>query len=196
MDTDKRVRAVAVYGASSARLDAVFYEAARAVGRCIAEAGAAVVNGGGARGLMGATIDGALAAGGAAIGVIPEFMHQKGWAHPGLTRLEVTDGMHSRKKLMADLATGVIALPGGVGTLDELMEIITWRQLRLFNGPVVILNTDHYYDPLLAMLEQAERRYFTREHARGRLFDVTTDPAEAVRLALAIPQNDADCHCC
>lgn len=181
------MKAITVYGASSSEIDPIFFEAARTVGRLIAEAGHALVDGGGDRGLMGAVNDGALSAGGEAIGVIPKFMADKGWGHKGLTRMEITDGMHSRKQRMADLASAVIALPGGVGTLDELMEIITWRQLGLFKKPVIILNTDNYYAPLLSMIAEAERRGFMRKGQPAKLFDVTSDPAEAVRLATTTP---------
>lgn len=180
------MKSITVYGASSSHIDQVFFEAARKVGRLIAESGFALVDGGGDHGLMGAVNDGALEAGGQAIGVIPGFMAEKGWGHKGLTSMVVTDGMHSRKQRMADLASAVIALPGGVGTLDELMEIITWRQLGLFKKPVIILNTDNYYDPLLSMIDRAEQRGFMREGQPARLFNVTDDPAEAVRLATTV----------
>lgn len=176
--------AVTVYGASSTHIDEKYFRVGRSVGRLLAEAGADVINGGGAVGLMGATIDGALEAGGTAIGIIPEFMAAKGWGHKSLTRMIVAADMHSRKKAMADMSTAVIALPGGVGTLDELMEIITWRQLRLYTGQVVILNTDGFYDPLLAMLARAEEQGFMRKGAEQRLFTVAATPEEAVRLAL------------
>ncbi len=175
--------AITVYGASSASLDHVFYEAARLVGFEAAKNGMAIVNGGGRAGLMGAVTDGCLEAGGTAIGVIPRFMVERGWQHPGLSRIEVTETMHQRKQLMADLATGIIALPGGIGTMDELMEIITWRQLGLFNGNIVIFNTDGYWNEMLAMLETASRRHFMRSTGPDSLWTVTDDPAEAVRIA-------------
>lgn len=143
----------------------------------------AIVNGGGRAGLMGAVTDGCLEAGGTSIGVIPRFMVERGWQHPGLSRIEVTETMHQRKQLMADLATGIIALPGGIGTMDELMEIITWRQLGLFNGNIVIFNTDGYWNEMLAMLETASRRHFMRSTGPDSLWTVTDDPAEAVRIA-------------
>lgn len=175
--------AITVYGASSANLEPIFYEAARRVGAEAARLGVAVVNGGGRAGLMGAVNDGCLDAGGTAVGVIPGFMVERGWQHPGLTHLEVTETMHERKQLMAELATGVIAMPGGVGTMDELMEIITWRQLGLFKGNIVIFNTDGYWNDLLAMLDTASRRKFMRPTPLGSLWTVTDDPEEAVRIA-------------
>lgn len=176
--------AVTVYGASADGLDPVFHDAARILAFEAVRHNVAVITGGGTKGMMGAVNDAVLEAGGTAIGIIPQFMVDKGWGHQGLSAVEVTDGMHSRKALMARLSTGVIALPGGVGTLDELMEIITWRQLGLFDGNVVILNVDGYWDDLLAMLATAERRGFMRKGTRHDLWHVTSDPAEALRLAI------------
>lgn len=178
------LKAITVYGASADGLDEVFHTAARRVAEEAVRRGAAVVNGGGTQGMMGSVNDTVLAAGGTAIGVIPRFMVERGWGHKGLSRCEVSEGMHDRKARMAELATGVIALPGGVGTLDELMEIITWRQLGLFDGQVVILNVGGYWDDLLRMLGTAEKRGFMRKGTRGDLWYVTDDPVEAVARAL------------
>ena len=180
------MRAITVYGASAAGLQEVFHNAARQLAHEAVRLGASVITGGGTQGMMGTVNDTVLADGGTAIGIIPRFMVEKGWGHKGLSKIEVTDDMHSRKALMARLSTGVIALPGGVGTLDELMEIITWRQLGLFNGNVVILNVDGYWDNLLRMLDTAEDRGFMRKGSRSDLWHVTTEPAEAVRLALGV----------
>lgn len=182
---DKTMTAITVYGASASNLAPVFHEAARKLALTAVQMGAAVITGGGTQGMMGTVNDTVLSAGGTAIGIIPQFMVDKGWGHKGLTRVEVTDGMHSRKAMMARLSTGVIALPGGVGTMDELMEIITWRQLGLFRGNVVILNIDGYWDNLLSMLETAEERGFMRKGTRSDLWFVTSDPEEAVRVALS-----------
>jgi uncharacterized protein (TIGR00730 family) len=175
--------AITVYSASSQNIDKAYFDAAIEVGRLAAQNGIAVVNGGGKMGLMGAVNQGAIEAGGETIGVIPQFMVERGWHHPSLSRLEVTDSMHTRKELMAKLATGVIALPGGVGTLDELMEIICWRQLGLFSGNIVILNVGGYYDNLIAMLRTATEGGFMRPDHLQNLFTVTDSPAEAVKIA-------------
>ena len=137
--------AVTIYGASSPKINPAYLEAADRVGRLLAHAGVPLVCGGGRTGIMAAAIDGAITAGGTAIGVLPEFMVERQWQHPGLTRMEVTPDMHARKELMAGMARAVIAMPGGVGTLEELLEIITWRQLGLYQGNVV---TDRQPDPL------------------------------------------------
>lgn len=179
-------KAITVYGASADRLDAVYHEAARQLALEAVAHNLTVITGGGTQGMMGTVNDTVIAAGGRAVGIIPRFMVDKGWGHKGLWATEVTDGMHTRKALMAELSDGVIALPGGVGTLDELMEIITWRQLGLFNGNVVILNVNGYWDDLLKMLDTAQRQGFMRKGARNDLWTVTTDPAEAVRLAAGL----------
>lgn len=180
-------KAITVYGASAAGLDKVYHDAAASVARCAVAAGVAVVNGGGTAGMMGTINDTVLACGGVAVGVIPQFMVDRGWGHRNLTHCEVAADMHSRKQRMAALADGVIALPGGVGTMDELMEIITWRQLGLFTGNVVILNIAGYWDDLLRMLDTAARRGFMRKigHDSGDtpLWHVTDDPAIAVAVA-------------
>lgn len=176
-------KAITVYGASSSHIDPSYFEAARQVGAAIARRGFAVVNGGGSMGLMGASIDGALAEGGRAIGILPEFMMARGWGHPKLTRTEVVADMHERKKRMAELATGVIALPGGMGTYEELFEIMTARQLGLFTGNIVLLNTNGYYDPLLALLRHTYEQHFMNEDHFRQIITVTADPEEAVRIA-------------
>lgn len=174
---------ITVYGASSDRIDSCYTDAARTLGRLIAEAGRPLVCGGGRKGIMGAAIEGAIAAGGEAVGVIPQFMVDRSWHNPALSRMIVTDGMHPRKRTMAQLSVAAIACPGGIGTFEELTEIITWRELGLWHGNIVILNTRDYYGPLLEMLDKASRLNFMRSPA-GTLWSVASTPEEAVRLAL------------
>lgn len=184
--------AITIYGSSSANLAPVFYDAARRTGVLIARAGFDLVSGGGRAGLMGAAIEGAHEAGGKVIGVLPAFMIERGWDHPGLDVTIPTPDMHTRKSVMASYAAGVIALPGGIGTLDELMEIITWRQLGLWDGPVVILDTDGYYTPLLEMLAVAGERGFMRPVAPGKeLWTVASTPAEAVEYVKKRLEDDS-----
>lgn len=184
-----QTQAVTLYGASSSRIDRKYLDAAHQVGSLLAKAGVGLVCGGGRTGVMGAAIEGATEAGGVAVGVLPDFMVERGWQHPRLTRMEITPDMHSRKELMARLSRGVIAMPGGVGTLEELLEIITWHQLGLYNGNVVILNIDGYYDPLLLMLERSiECHFMNPDHAS--LWHVATTPAEAVDIVLNMPVTD------
>ena len=150
-----------------------------------------VINGAGNSGLMCAVSDAALAAGGTVTGVIPRFMVEQDWCHKGLTDLVEVDSMHERKQRMADLSDAVIALPGGCGTLEELLEVITWKQLGLYLNPIVILNINGYFDPLLEMFRRAVDEHFMRpQHAA--LWTVASTPAEAVGLIFSEPVWDAN----
>lgn len=176
-------KCVVVYGASSEKIDPRYKEEAYMLGKAIAAHGITLVTGGGKSGIMKAAIDGATDAGGHTIGVLPDFMIERNWQHPSLTQVISTDGMHSRKHTMAQMSIAAIACPGGCGTLEELMEIITWRQLGLFQGRVVILNTCGYYDPLLDMLRKSiEAGFMHPDHAD--LWEVAYTPQQAVEMAL------------
>lgn len=178
----KSHNAICIYCASSANISPTYVSAAKSIGLYVAKTGRALVCGAGRSGLMGAATDAALEAKGEVIGVIPRFMVDNGWNHPRITTLEVTDDMHSRKQRMAELSHGVIALPGGCGTMEELLEIITWKQLGLFHGNIVILNTNGYYNPLIEMLERAvEQRFMSEDHKS--LWIITNTPQEAVDAA-------------
>jgi uncharacterized protein (TIGR00730 family) len=159
-------RSVCVYCASSRACDTEYYGVARTLGGLLAAAGCTVVYGGGRAGSMGALADGALAAGGRIVGVIPRFMVDLEWGHDDLTELHVVEDMRTRKHEMLTRATAVVALAGGTGTLEELFEAITLKRLGLFLGPIVIVNTRGFYDPLLAQLSAAiERRFMDARHA-------------------------------
>ena len=179
-----------VYSASSGQVPAVYLEAARTLGRLIASGNHPLVNGAGRTGLMGACTDACLAAGGKAIGVIPQFMIDQGWQHRGMTELIITPDMHRRKELMAEKSDACIALAGGVGTLEELLEIITWKQLGLYLKPIIILNTNGYYDALLAQLQRAADECFMRPQHTA-IWSVAATPEEAIQLALTTPLWDA-----
>lgn len=183
------IKTVCVYSASSTKIPEVYFRAADELGRLLGNRGLRVVNGAGNIGLMRAVSDATLAAGGTVTGVIPRFMVEQGWYHDGLTELIVTETMHERKRRMADLADAVIALPGGCGTFEELLEIITWKQLGLFANPIVILNTDGYYDALLALFERAVRENFMRDQHSG-MWAIAQTPEEAVRLIFTLPPWD------
>ena len=170
-----------VYGASSAEAEKVFVDAAYELGGLIARSGKRLVSGAGSTGLMAAVEDGALDAGGVSIGIIPQFMVDNGWLHHGLTETIITPNMHERKNRMAQMADAVVALPGGTGTFEELFEIITWKMLGLFVKPIVILNTDNYYDPLLEMLDRTADRHFMNPVFR-KLWAVAKTPEEAIML--------------
>ena len=180
------IKNVCVYSASSTQIAPAYFEAATQLGRLLAIKGINLINGAGSIGLMAATSNAALAHGGTVTGVIPRFMVEQGWHHTGLTRLIETDTMHERKQLMAEMSDGVIALPGGCGTLEELMEIITWKQLGLYLKPIIILNIDGFYNPLLEMLHRAIDEHFMRsEH--GGIWQVATSAREAVELLYTTP---------
>lgn len=156
---------VAVFCGSSTQVDPGFLEIAKSLGRQMAMQQIELVYGGASIGLMGAVADAALEAGGRVTGVMPDFMMNLECTHPGLTDLKIVSSMHERKKVMSDLAQGFVTLPGGFGTLDELFEIITWRQIRLHEKPIGILNHQGYFDSLIAFAENAVKCGFVRrEH--------------------------------
>lgn len=158
------IRSVCVYCGSSGRGPQSHHEAARQLGTMLGENGIRLVFGGGRIGLMGVVADAALAAGGEVVGIIPDFLQDLELGHNGCTELIVTDSMHTRKQKMAELADGFAILPGGLGTLDEAFEIITWKQLGLHDKPVVVADVDGYWAPFRAMVDQMiENRYMRIE---------------------------------
>ena len=181
-----QIKNVCVYSASSTKIAPVYFAVAEELGHLLASKGINLINGAGSIGLMAATSNAALASGGTVTGVIPQFMVEQGWHHTGLTQLISTETMHERKRLMADMSDGVIALPGGCGTLEELLEIITWKQLGLYLKPIVVLNVEGYFNPLLEMLQKAIDENFMRpEH--GNIWVVAETPEEAVQLLYDTP---------
>lgn len=183
------IKRVAVYAASSSQVSSEYIDAAAELGRTLAAEGIEIVYGAGKVGLMGALADAALDAGGKVTGVIPQFMVDNGWCREKLTNLIVTPDMHTRKEKIVSLADATIALPGGVGTLEELMEIITWKQLGLYANPIVILNTRGYFNPLKEMLERAVEDKFMREIHRN-LWSIADTPRQAADLIRNTPQWD------
>ena len=184
-----KIASVCVYSASSTKIDPVYFDTAYELGTLLGQQHIRLINGAGNMGLMSAVSDAVLAAGGGVTGVIPRFMVEQGWHHTGLTRLVEVESMHERKKMMADLSDAVIALPGGCGTLEELLEIITWKQLGLYLNPVVILNVKGYFDPLLAMLQRAVEENFMRTQ-HGSIWHVAKTVREAVELVHTVPLWD------
>ena len=169
---------VCVYCASSRQTDAAYYEAAVTLGRSLAERGATIVYGGGAVGSMGVLADAALAAGGKVIGVLPRFMYDLEWGHRRLTELRLVADLHERKRLMIEAVDAIVALPGGSGTLEELMEAITWKRLGLHGHPIVVVNLRGFFDPLVAQLERCiEERFMDPRH---RAMWTVVDSAAAV----------------
>jgi uncharacterized protein (TIGR00730 family) len=189
------IHSVAVFCGSSLGTDPRFAAAARELGRGLAQGGFRLVYGGGHVGLMGVLADGAIAAGGTVIGVIPEFLERREVAHDGLSELIVTDSMHARKRRMFDLADAFISFAGGLGTLDETFEILTWRQLRLHDKPILICDVAGQAAALLGVLDAAISAGFATpdisglyEHVHGvaaaleRLRHLTTAPGDAAAL--------------
>lgn len=173
------IKNVCVFCGSARGSDPAYADAARQIGATLARSGIGVVYGGGHVGLMGIVADAALAEGGRAIGIIPEPLARKEIAHEGLTELIVVPDMHTRKAMMAERSDAFLTLPGGVGTLEELFEILTWAVLRLHRKPIGILNVAGYYDPLLELLDHIVGRSFLPKHYLSAL-TVGTDPEELI----------------
>ncbi|MET8880423.1 TIGR00730 family Rossman fold protein [Streptomyces rubiginosohelvolus] len=175
---------ITVYAGSALGNRAVYREAAEGFARDLATAGHEIVYGGGAVGLMGVVADAALAAGGRVTGVIPRSLVDAEVAHPGLTDLRVVDTMHERKQLMADLGECFVAMPGGVGTIEEILEVWAWLVLGHHDKPVVLLNTDGYWDRLVRMTNRMSVSGFLRPEEAGTLASV----ADAAELFETIQQ--------
>jgi uncharacterized protein (TIGR00730 family) len=173
------VMRVCIFAASSSRVDNEYAITASRLGALLALEGIDVVYGGGGIGLMGKLADSVLENGGIITGVIPSFMKEEGWGHNGLTELIVTTDMNERKKKMFSMSDAVVALPGGVGTLEELTEAITLKQLSLFDGPIIILNTLGYYDSLFTFIEHMIENQFMRFEHKG-IWESVTTPEEVI----------------
>jgi uncharacterized protein (TIGR00730 family) len=184
-------RAVCVYCASSSSCDPAHHAVARRVGELLAEDGRPVVYGGSRMGSMGAVADGALSRGGRVVGVLPRFLRDMELSHDGLTELHIVEDMRTRKHLMLSQAEAVVALPGGCGTFEELLEAITLKRLGIFLGPIVILNWRDYYAPLLALLESAIRERFMDARHRD-IWSVVSDPDGILPTLAAAPPWSAD----
>lgn len=180
---------VTIYCASSANVDKHYFDATAQLATLLATLHIRIVYGAGRQGLMGCIADKMLAHGGEVTGVIPEFMVERDWSHKGLSELIITPNMHTRKEKMAHIGKAAIALPGGIGTLEELLEIITWKQLGLYTHPIIILNTQGYYNPLLEMLQQALDHKFMRDIHAG-LWYVANTPEEVITALETLPEWD------
>jgi uncharacterized protein (TIGR00730 family) len=172
---------VCVYCASSPDISTIYLDAATQLGQLLAENKITCINGAGKQGLMGAINNSILLHGGKVCGIIPQFMVENGWCHTELSEIIVTETMHERKAQMARSADAIIALPGGLGTLEELAEIITWKQLGLYKNPVIILNINGYYDSLLTFFETMMSEKFMSENYRN-LWQVAGTLEEAMEM--------------
>ena len=177
------IRSAVVFCGSRPGRDPAWRDAALALGRGMAQAGVHLIYGGGRTGLMGAVADGALEAGGTVTGIIPDFLQAREVAHSGVTEMIVTSSMHVRKQLMSERADAFVVMPGGLGTLDETMEIITWRQLGLHDKPILIVNVKGWATRMLAMLDGFVTDGYSEASTSG-LYEVLPDvPAVLARLA-------------
>lgn len=156
------INSICVYSASSPQVNECYLKSAKKLGVLFAKHRIELIYGAGKVGLMGALADAVLERGGKVTGIIPSFMIEQHWHHTRLTQLVEVESMHARKQKMAALSDGIVALPGGCGTLEELLEIITWKQLGLYTKPIVIVNANGFYDPLLEMLNKAIDEKFMR----------------------------------
>lgn len=171
---------VCVFAASSSRIDTIYSVAASELGVLLAGSGMSILYGGGGIGLMGKLADAALEKGGMITGVIPEFMKAEGWGHPGVRNMIVTVDMGERKKWLFDRADAVVALPGGIGTLEELTEAITLKQLGIYKGPIIILNIADFYKSLLSFLNQLIEGGFLRLEHKD-IWQIASSPTEVIR---------------
>ncbi|MGE0025828.1 MAG: TIGR00730 family Rossman fold protein [Thermoleophilia bacterium] len=185
-----RPPAVCVYAGSSPGADPAFAEAAVALGRTIAGRGLELVYGGGAVGLMGAVADAAMAAGGRVTGIIPRALEEREIGHREVTDLVVVETMHERKAMMAHRSGCFIALPGGIGTLEELVEALTWTQLGIHRKPVGLLDVSGYWGPLMALLDHAVEQRFVRPEHRSDLLSGTDPGLLLDALAAWRPSHD------
>ncbi len=180
---------IAVYCASSTQISECYFRDARRLGQLMAERGVTLVNGAGNMGLMAESSNGCLEAGGKAIGVIPTFMIKEGWCHDGMTEIIETADMHERQAKMAEITDAGIFLPGGIGTFAEMTELIVWKQLGLYLKPIILLNTNGYFDSMLNTLNHAIRENFMRP-VHADIWRVAPTPEEALKMALETPLWD------
>jgi len=188
---DKKINNVCVYCASSTKTDKRYTNAARLLGEFLAKNNVAITYGGGAVGSMGALAEGALSENGTVTGVIPEFMYELEWGKPDLTNLKVVPDIHIRKRTMLENADAVIALPGGSGTLEELLEAITWKRLGLYTNPIILVNIAGFYAPLIQMLNHSiDERFMDQRHRE--MWSVVEDVEHVLDAIQSAPAWDSD----
>ncbi len=181
------IKRVCVYCASSSMVDEEYKRQAYRLGEMMASAGVEIKFGSGSVGLMGELAKGALSKHGSVVGVIPQFMIDEGWGNDTVSRQIITDSMHERKKIMAEDIDAAIALPGGCGTMEEMLEIITWKQLGLFDKPIIILNVNHFYDDLLRMMDKIVSENFMRKEHLA-IWSVVDDASQVIKAIEEAPK--------
>jgi uncharacterized protein (TIGR00730 family) len=191
---EKSSKYICVFCGSADGAKPAYLAATRELGRTIASKGYGLVYGGATAGLMGAVADAALSAGGEVIGVIPDVLMDREIAHRGLTELHAVHTMHERKALMASRADAFVALPGGFGTMDEFLEILTWAQLRIHSKPCVLLNVGGYYDALLEFLDHALEQGFLKMENRRRVLVTKDVPGTLVEIERAWAHVEVSGH--
>lgn len=180
---------ICVYCGSSSQVNNHFFQEAETLGKIFAQNNIELIYGAGGIGIMGAIADAVLQNGGEVTGVIPQFMVDAGWSKSQITHTIVTPNMHERKAKMAELSDAAVALPGGIGTFEELMEILTWKQLGLTTKPIIIVNIDGYFNPLLQMLEQAVTEKFMRD-IHKTMWTVVDSADQVLEAILTAPEWD------
>ena len=181
------INRVCVYCASSRQCDQIYHDAATRLGGFLARNQVTIVYGGGKSGSMGALADGALAEGGRVIGVLPRFMDEVEWGHQRLSELILVNDMHERKRLMIQEVDAVIAMPGACGTWEELFEAMSFKRLGLYAGPIIIVNTNRYYTPMLEMLDRSVEQHFMDERHR-EMWVVVEEPEQVLEAIKNSPQ--------
>ena len=180
------IQRVTVYCASSTQADPCYQDAAERLGRTLARKGMTIIYGAGGVGSMGRLADGSLAEGGRVVGVIPRFMQKLEWYHRGIDELRLVDDLHERKKVLLTEAEAIVALPGGSGTLDELIEAISLKRLGSFLGPIVMVNTRGFFDPCVTLLERCiEERFMDPRHRA--MWQIVAEPEEVIRAFESAP---------
>ncbi len=187
----KNIKNVCVYCGSSSRVDAVYKDSARQLGQILAAEGWDIVYGGGRVGLMGIVADSALQAGSKVYGIIPHHIQSREIEHTDLTELHVVDNMHTRKQMMVERSDAFVIMPGGLGTLDELFEIMTWRQLGLHDKPIVMVNVNGYWTKMIEAVRHISSVGFMRPEDLGMLI-IVNDPREVPSALKAAPQQSID----
>ena len=187
----RQLKRICVYCASNTQADPEYRDAARETGRLLAREGCEIIYGGGGLGSMGALADGALEEGGRVIGVLPEFMQELEWGHSKVSELKIVASLHERKLEMIEKADGIIALPGGSGTFEELLEALTWKRLALYTNPIALLNTRSYYDAFQRMMEQAaDERFMNQQHLQ--MWTLVDRPQELIPALRDAPDWDPE----
>ncbi|MCQ2350162.1 MAG: TIGR00730 family Rossman fold protein [Paludibacteraceae bacterium] len=185
------MKTIAVYCSSSNNIPLEYVQAAEQLGTIIGAHGLRCCNGGGSMGLMRVVSDSVLQHGGEVVGVIPQFMIDNGWCHSQLTEVVATDTMHHRQETMHKISDALVALPGGVGTFLELIESITWKQLGIINMPIVIVNINHYFDPLIKQLELAVTEGFMHPK-HGQMWTVVDRVGDVLKAIRETPEWDCN----